>query len=236
MKRISCIFLLALCPNIISQHNVYLGINAGIASIVAKRDDYTINNSPLHKDLADNKAINNKSGLVGIFIGYLFRFKNFGAATELFAEYENLESKIEEKYHDNLAGDENSVQVHYKLTGPFGMNFKIGYFLYDNFLYALFGWQKQKLRYQANLTNAPVVNVVSQFAQTKNKHINGINLGVGFQRPINENYLIGLEFKVSKASARNFETDFKDNYETKLFSNLRSIKTYSCCLRFMYTF
>ncbi len=217
-------------------HNFYLGATVGVGSLSAKMTNSTLNNAEFQKYLIDKNSINAKTAIGGIFAGYLFSFANFGIGSELFWQYSSAQSAMEEQYNDPISVADNAVSVQYKLTGQAGINLKAGYFLSENFIYALLGWQQYKVSYQANLANSNVLDVLFQHPKSSNSSVKAFSLGLGVQRPVNENYAIGVEVKLTKLSDRNYKIPFGDLYETTLSSRLRAIQIYSAALRFMYTF
>lgn len=221
------------------QHNFYLGADVGLSNLSARKNEYTINNSPFYKSLANKKRVGDKSALGGIFAGYLFRIANFGLGSEVFWQYSAMETSTEEKYNDDLAAADNEIRTQYKLTGRKGLNIRTGYFFDNYFVYALVGWQQQKVRYKATLTiqDPLIVNNLSQYSQIKNNNVSALSFGLGIQKAINENYAIGIELKITRMPKKTFNIHFQDEaYDTKLSSKLRRIQTQSALLRVMYTF
>jgi hypothetical protein len=151
--------------------------------------------------------------------------------------FKYLNNSKEKSFFSNAANTDNAVRVQYRLTTSTGVNAKVGYFLNENFIYALLGWQQQRIRCNASFVITDRLGgPAHEFSQTKNFNINAVSLGIGAQRPINENYSIGLEFKVTKLPGVSHQFIIGDINQTKLDGKLNGIRIYSAALRFTYTF
>ncbi len=225
--------------NLSASHNFYVGANLGLNTMVGKRNDSANNRNNSKAQFTDSKAVNTNSVYGGIFTGYLFRINNFGVGPEFFYNYGNIESTISGRHVDNPplgGGDVTVFDVKYRMVSQYGINARFAYFLESYLLYTLLGIQFQSGNFQVKAKqDRGVQNLPEKDHRTKFKSTNGFSFGFGAQKQINENYDIGLEYKLTNFPRKNFEFNLDDVELTKLTSNIK-YKIHSIGLRFIYKF
>ena len=85
----------------------------------------------------------------------------------------------------------------------------------------------------------PEINVQKEpkkkYYKPKKKNISAFSFGLGAQKTITENYVVGIECKFANFPRKNFTFNFNDAGETTLTSNF-SYKMRSVALKVMYVF
>lgn len=222
-----------------SSHNFYVGANLGLNTMTGKRNDAANNRNNTLTQFTNNKSINTNNVFGGIFTGYLFRISNFGIGPEFFYNYGNIENIISGRHVDIPplgGGDVTVFDVKYRLVSQYGINAKFAYFLKSYLLYALVGIQFQSGNFQVKARqDRGLQNLPERDHRTKFKSTNGFSFGIGGQKQINENYDIGLEYKVINFPRKNYEFFVDDQERTKLSSDIK-YKIHSIGLRFIYKF
>lgn len=221
-----------------AQHNFYIGVNVGMTGFSAKTNNEVSNDQPALQRLHTDKSIRSKSVLGGFYIGYILRLQNFGMGTEVSWQYTNLEKTLDGKFFDLGANDNLYFVVKNKLTSQVEFVLKPGYFIYDYFTYAILGFNLQNMRCDYSAAGE-TAGEIKNFSDKKSRYVRGYTFGAGFQKNVYETIALGLEFKFSKFPERNYKFDLPHNpgdSEITLSSKVKDIQTYSCSLRFMYTF
>ena len=222
--------------NLSASHSFYVGANLGLNTMVGKRNDSANNVNNSRAQFTDSKAVNTNGLYGGIFTGYLFRISDFGIGPEFFYNYGNIENTISGRHVDNAGGDVTVFDVKYRIVSQYGINAKFAYFLEGYLLYTLLGIQFQSGNFQVkSKQDRGAQTLPEKDHRTKFKSTNGFSFGLGAQKQINENYDIGLEYKITNFPRKNFEFSLDDADSTKLTSDIK-YKIHSIGLRFIYKF
>lgn len=203
--------------------------------MVGKRNDSATNVTPTTVNLESNKSVNAKSVYGGLIAGYLFRFQNFGIGPEFFYNYGNIENTISGQ-HNEPGPVTTAFDIKHRITYQTGINSRFGYFWENYFLYTLVGLHFQAYNYFVKARQDRGAGHLLEYTNnTKNRKTTGVSFGVGLQKQINENYDVGLEYKLINIPKRNYEYDLRDPDELKLTSDIK-YKIHSIGLRFIYKF
>lgn len=229
-------FLILCGAAMASQHSFYTGASVGFASLTAKASNQVSNNNNARIFLHHNKKIQSNSCIGGVYAMYLFRYYNFGLATEVAFNYSNLEKTMNSKFDDAANGDVLDFVIKYRTKGSAELSLKPGYFISDYFTYAILGvgYQNMFFNYTATGQTGGVDNNI--FKGKSRKIVRGAIFGVGIHKDLYEHIAVGFEFKSARYSRRNHEFEVARTNEIKLASTVKKISTNSYCLRFMYKF
>lgn len=233
-------FIIASMCNFInaSQHNLYIGIQSGINAFTGKQQSQATNDLPTTIKLINNKSIKANGIAGGLYAGYVVRYCDFGLGTEILWQYTNLEKTLNAHFRDIINADDLQFSLKTNLRSRSEIVLKPGYFINNYFTYAIFGlaFQKVDFRYSAIGKQAAAANPVQTNSAKKSKIVRGSTIGVGVQKNIYEHIDMGIEFKYTKLSGRNYNLAVPGSSQISLSSTLKNINTYSYCLRFMYKF
>lgn len=222
------------------QHHFYVGANVGAGGFSAKTSDVVESTSLVSKTFNSNKYIKSNSTIGGLYLGYLLRLHNFGLGTEISWQYANLEKTLDGKFDDVANGDHLDFVIRNKLTGQVEFSIRPGYFISNYFTYVILGLNAQNMYYNYSAKGSRGGNPVQSSGDKKSKYVKGYTFGAGVQKNIYENIVLGIELKVSKLFERNYQFQLPSDpalfHDISISSKLKNIQTYSCCLRFMYTF
>lgn len=234
------IFLFTACYNIAvaSQHSFYVGVQAGVSTFSGKQQAQATNDFPNTIVLIKDKNIKSKGLAGGLYAAYVLRICDFGIGAEGLWQYTNMEKNLEASFRDAANGDDLHFSLKTSLRSRAELLLKPGYFIKDYFTYAILGiaFQSTVLEYTAIGRQNGAANPVRTNSDKTSKTVRGNTFGLGVQKNIYEHVDMGLEFKATKLSARNYEFNVPGVSQIALSNSLKNISTYSCCLRFMYKF
>jgi opacity protein-like surface antigen len=235
-KSLSLIALLTTCSHLVCSHSFYVGANLNVHYLSGKRNDSAVNGNNINNDLASGKSVNVNKVYGGIFLGYLFRIHNFGFGPEFFYNYGTIENTISATHLDP-AGVNVAFDIKHRLTANKGIDLRIGYFINNYFINALFGVNWQTVNYQVTARRADLLGAeYHEYShRTPHKERPGFSFGLGAQKQITENYDVGLEYKQTNYPRRRYEFNLQDATQTKLTSDIK-YKIHSIGLRFIYKF
>lgn len=219
-----------------SQHSFYVGANVGIKNITAKTTNEISGTNHLYLD--NNKKINSKSLIGGIYAMYLLKYNTFGLASEISFQYNNFEKNLNRHFFST--GNYNLFfKIRHRMRGSVELNIKPGFFVNNYFTYAILGLSYQNMFYDYTVTGSDTLvdPGAVQWKDKKRKIVNGTILGAGVHKDLSESTAVGLEFKLTKFPSRKYNFMVtNNNIDINLSSTLKNINTYSYCLRFMYKF
>jgi opacity protein-like surface antigen len=218
-----------------ATHSFYAGTSLNYCSLTGNRGDLAADTQPAEKELSSNKR-RNKAGIYGgAFAGYLFRIENFGIGPEFFYNFGKIESSVIDNFTDPGGPTYTTFNVTNKIKNQSGAHIRVGYFLDSYFLYTLLGMQYQTASFEMNAQQSAAGNTTVYSYKPKKKNISAFSFGLGAQKTITENYVVGIECKFANFPRKNFTFNFNDAGETTLTSNF-SYKMRSVALKVMYVF
>jgi opacity protein-like surface antigen len=227
------------CSNPYKSHNFYLGTSLGVGFFNHKQSDQFTSNTPFKHNLRQNKSQISNYNLMGSgLIGYLYKINNFGVGCDLDWQKTNLEKKTSDKFDE--AGVQNfDVHNNLKINNKFSISLKFGMFSNIFFSYLLIGASHAKINFNSLAYGSVGGNPNSSETYSFSKKLNGLKLGLGVQKKINQNWALGLELATEKFGKINYHFIFdKDpaGSNSQQHSTIRNLNIYSANLRLMYIF
>jgi hypothetical protein len=235
-KKIWLLTIILLVGSLYANDSLYVGINTGGNIMSGNRND-TVNAgtpTPFDVHLASQKSMSNKNILGGIFAGYLFKSGNFAIGPEFFTSFTNLEHTVS-GVHIVTGSSTSNFDVKYKITTQAGINARIGYCLEKYFIYTMIGVFLQKTNYEVKVQKDIGAGVLPQHYYSKGAYIGGPSFGLGVQKPINDHYFLGLEFKTTIFPKKSMNFNVGDDENSKLYSRFK-FNLYTINLRLIYLF
>lgn len=229
-------FLILCSVAIASQHSFYTGVSVGFNSLTGKTSSQVNNIVNTRIFLHNNKKLQTNSSIGGIYAMYLFRYCNFGLATEAAFNYSNLEKTLNAKYDDTNNGDVLDFVIKQRTKGSAELSLKPGYFVNEYFTYAILGvgYQNMFFNYTATGATGGVDNNV--FKGKSRKIVRGAIFGLGIHKDLYEHIAVGFEFKTARYAHRKYNFDVARTNNITLDSTFKKISSNSYCLRVMYKF
>lgn len=238
MKKLHAIFILSsLSCTLTANHSFYIGTSLNGSFLTEKRNDLAKNTNDTKIVFSDNKKIYKQSVYAGILAGYLFRFKNIGIGPECSYSIGKSEINVDGLFEDVAGPYATTFKITHKTTDQFNIHARIGYFFNNYFLYTLAGIHYQTSQSQAKATRIEPRGqpTVSFIYKSGRKRMSTFSFGLGIQKPITENCMIGLEYKMAQFPSKNFTFTLNDPDKTTLTSSFK-YQLRSVGLKLMYVF
>jgi Outer membrane protein beta-barrel domain len=224
------------CSNPYKSHNFYLGASLGVGFFDYKPSDNVTTDAPFIENVSHSKKkTSNRNINGGGILGYIYKIGKFGIGSELDWQKYNLNQ--EKNYHfDDSTLIEANVNEKINLSNQISVKIKSGFFVKDLFCYGLLGVTRSSLSSNCLFKEVGGANALRLFSF--NKKVKGLKFGLGLEKRISDNYVLGIELVSDKLKSirYDFSLDPTTAVNSQQHSTIRNLNIYSANLRLMYIF